>query len=970
VSGGNPNYTYLWQPSGGNSSAASNLSGGTYSVTVTDANGCTTVATVAVNSNGTSNAIFSVNTVCLGQQTNFTDQSTSSGTITGWSWNFGDGNTSTQQNPVHTYTASGTYTATLTVTDNNGCTSTVTNVVTVNPQPSANFSSTTVCLGTATQFTDLSSGGATTWSWNFGDGNTSTQQNPSNNYSAAGNYTATLTLSAAGGCTATVSYPVTVYPQPTAVFSVTTVCLGNATQFTDLSTGGASSWSWNFGDGNTSTQQNPSHTYSASGTYTATLNVTSSPGNCTSIVSQVVTVYPQPVASFTATSVCINNPTQFTDLSTGGATSWSWNFGDGNTSTQQNPSNTYAAAGNYTVTLVVTSSPGGCTNTISQPVTVYAQASANFSATTVCVNTPATQFTDLSTGASTWSWNFDDPASGPLNTSALQNPSHVYSTAGNYSVTLIVASGQGCADTIVIPVTVNPKPAAAFNVSMVCFNNPTVFTDQSGGNPVQWDWDFGDTPPATSNLQNPSHTYYAPGTYTATLIVTNASGCKDTIQQVVTVNPLPMANFSSNTVCFGNPTCFTDLSTISSGNVTGWSWNFGDPSSPNNISNLQNPCHVFTAPGNYVVILTATSNNGCQSTTNLPVIVNSLPVASFTAPAVCLNANTVFNNTSTNSSSWYWDFGDGGNSTLQNPIHVYQGFGTYVVTLIASSSAGCLDTVIDTLTVYALPVVNFKSDTVCFGKPSSFTDLSIVPLGTVGAWNWNFGDPASGANDTSSLQNPVHVFSAPGTYTVTLTVTSNNGCVSTLSMQAMVYALPNADFSYDPASPLQLADLAEFTDLSSGGASQWNWWFGDDSTAASQNPTHLYGDTGVYIITLAIVDNHGCVDTIQKPLEVADYTFYIPNAFSPNGDGRNDFFFGVGIGIREYEMWIFDRWGNRIFYCTKQGLPQMIPCLWDGKVDSGFSDTKVQEDVYVWKVRLINIFDKEFNYVGTVTAVR
>ena len=968
VSGGSTPYTYLWTPGNYTSQNISNVPAGNYNVTVTDANGCTVTAAVAVNTVGSAAAAFTANTVCLGQLTNFTDQSTSSGTITGWSWNFGDGNTSTLQNPVNTYTASGNYTVTLTATDNSGCVSTITNVITVNPQPAVNFSSTTVCLGSATQFTDLSTGGGTAWSWNFGDGNTSTQQNPSNTYIAAGNYTTTLTVTGPGGCTANIAYPVTVYPQPAAAFNVTAVCLGNPTQFTDLSTGGASSWSWNFGDGNTSTQQNPSNTYTASGTYTATLNISANPGGCTSTVSQVVTVYPQPVANFSATSVCITNPTQFTDLSTGGASSWSWNFGDGNTSTQQNPSNTYAAAGNYTATLTVTGT-GGCTATIAIPVTVFSVAAANFAATTVCVNTPATQFTDQSTGASTWSWNFGDQNSGPQNTSASQNPSHAYAAAGNYSVTLIVSSGQGCADTIILPVTVNPMPAAAFTVTTVCFNNPTVFTDQSGGNPVLWDWDFGDS--FTDTQQNPSHTYNAAGSYTATLISTNAFGCNDTVQVPVTVNPLPLANFAAPPVCLGTPTCFNDLTTISSGNITGWSWNFGDPNmGAGNISNLQNPCVTYTAAGTYMVILTSTSNTGCQSTVNLPITVNGPPAAAFTASNVCLNALTNFTDGSTNASQWNWDFGDSYTSTLQNPSHTYLGYGNYIVTLIITSGPGCMDTVTDTITVYPLPVVSFTSDSVCVGNPTSFSDLSFVSNGSISTWNWNFGDPASGANNISTQQNPTHVYTAPGPYNVTLTISSNNGCVSTITLQALVYSLPNADFSYAPVSPLGLTDAASFTDLSTGGAVQWGWWFGDGDSAVVQNPIHLYGDTGVYIITLAVMDNHGCVDTIHRPLEVLDYTFYIPNAFSPNGDNVNEYFFGQGIGIREYEMWIFDRWGNRIFYCNVNGLPQSYPCRWNGKVDGGLSDQKVQEDVYVWKVHIVNVFDKTFDYVGHVTAVR
>lgn len=970
VSGGTAPFTYSWFPGGGNGATASNLCAGTYSVTVTDAANCTSVASVTITTSGSATAAFSNNTVCLGQTTVFTDQSTSTGSITNWNWNFGNGNTSTLQHPTQTYTAAGTYTVTLTVTDNNGCVSTTSNIVTVNPQPAANFTSTTVCWGIPTQFTNTSTGGGASWVWNFGDGSTSTQQNPSHTYAAAGNYTATLIVTGPGGCASNIAYPVTVYPQPVAAFSVTTVCLGQPTLFTDQSTGGViSSWNWNFGNGNTSTLQNPSHTYAASGNYTATLNVTASPGGCASNVSQVVTVYPQPVTSFSATSVCINNPTQFTDLSSGGGISWNWNFGDGNTSTNQNPSHTYTSSGSYNVTLVVTASPGGCSDTISQSVTVYSRPTANFSATTVCVNTPSTQFTDLSVGASSWNWNFGDPPSGPLNTSTQQSPSHAYSMAGNYSVTLIVANVQSCADTIVLPVTVHPKPVASFSATTVCFNNPTVFTNFSWGNTVSWSWAFGDG--NTSTIQNPSHTYNTAGSFSVTLISTDVNGCKDTAQMPITVHPLPITNFSATTVCFGYPTCFNDLTTISAGNISGWSWNFGDPNlGQSNISNNQNSCITYTASGTYMVVLTTTSNNGCQNTVNLPVTVHPQPMASFSATTVCLNKPTFFTNTSTGSVQWDWNFGDGGTSILQNPMHTYLGYGNYVVTLVVTSAAGCADTVMDTITVHPLPVVNFSFDTVCVGDPTTFSDLSFIPSATIAGWSWNFGDPFSGGNNISSVQNPSHVFSASGTFSVTLSVSSNNGCVNSVTLQTVVHPLPVADFTYNPVSPVGLTDVVSFTDLSSGGVVQWEWFFGDGDSSVAQHPSHLYGDTGVYIITLLVTNNNGCKDTVRLPVEVLDYTFYIPNAFTPNGDDINDFFYGVGMGIVEYEMWIFDRWGNRIFYCKKHGLPQEFPCLWNGKVDGGFSEERVQEDVYVWKVHLVNVFKKEYDYVGHVTVVR
>ncbi|HEY4798032.1 MAG TPA: PKD domain-containing protein, partial [Bacteroidia bacterium] len=843
----------------------------------------------------------------------------------------------------------GTYS--ITITDANGCSATTSVNIT---QPAAltatNSQVNILCNGGNNGSASVNaSGGAAAYTYLWSNA----QTDASITGLVSGNYSVNITD--ANGCAFPVSFFIT---QPTAVTATTSATSefcnqGNGTATANASGGtGTLSYLWN-----PTSQTTQTATGLSAGNYT--LTVTDANGCTFTNIRPVGTIGGPTANAGPSAAICSGNSTP---LNASGGGNYLWTPSAGlSSATIANPIANPTATTTYTLTVT---DVNGCFSTATTTVSVNQVPVSNFSGATVCANTPPTQFNNLSTGATSWNWNFGDPSSA-ANTSVLQNPSHIYTAAGTYSVTQI-SYNAGCADTIIKTITVDAQPVSTFSATTACFNNPTLFTDLSTGNPVLWNWSFGDNTDTT--LQNPSHTYNASGTYPVTLIATSANGCKDTFLTIVVVNPLPFSNFSSTTVCVGSPTCFSDSTKISSGSITGWSWNFGDPTCGNNISNFQNPCHTYCAPGNYVVLLTGTSNNGCQSTTNHTVSVLSPPVAAFTSNNVCLTSSTSFANTSTNSIQWAWNLGDGTTSNLQNPVHTYLGYGSYVVTLIASSGGSCKDTISDTVTVYALPVVNFTSDTVCIGRPTTFADLSFVPSGLVTSWQWDFGDPASG-NNTSTVQSPNHIFSASGNFNVTLHVVSDKGCSSTVSLPVKVYAAPNANFSYLPVSPLQLTDIAEIKDLSTGGAISWAWTFGDGDSSHLQNPSHIYGDTGIYIITLAIVSNHGCVDTIKYPIEILDYSFYMPQAFTPNGDGHNDFFFGKGIGIVEYEMWIFDRWGNRVFYCKVNDLPQSLPCQWDGKMDGG-SDLISQQDVYVWKVHMKNVFSKEFDFVGNVTLIK
>lgn len=498
------------------------------------------------------------------------------GSIAGYAWTFGDGATSSQPSPTHVYAAAGSFTAMLEVTDDDGAKSQVSVDVEVsapaNAPPTATASATPIS-GRAPLVVTFTGSGAdsdgtiASYAWMFGDGGTSTQQNPTHTYATSGNFIATLTVTDNGGAMGSTTVAITAgNNQPPTANASATPTSGKAPLAVAFTGNGSdpdgtiASYAWAFGDGGTSGSQNPSHTFVSPGNYSATLTVTDNNGataSSTVSISAVANQPPTAAASATPTSglapLAVNFTGSASDLD-GTIASYAWSFGDGGTASVPNPSHTYVTAGNYTATLTVTDNNGA---TGSSSVAISATTAGNQPPTAGASATPTSgkaplvvAFTGSGTDSdgtiASYAWSFGDGG-----TSNSQNPSHTYSSPGNYTATLTVTDNGGAtgSSTVGISVTVNLPPTATASGTPTSGSAPlnVTFTGSgadSDGTIASYAWTFGDG--GTSSTQNPTHTYASAGSYTATLTVTDNNGATGSSGVGITVsaptNPPPVAN--------------------------------------------------------------------------------------------------------------------------------------------------------------------------------------------------------------------------------------------------------------------------------------------------------------------------------------------------------------------------------------------------------------------------------------------
>jgi len=868
--------------------------------------------------------------------------------------------------------SAGGVTLTLSSINNGSCPQSVDSMkITITPAPVVNAGTNiAICNGAmATPLNGSVSGGSTTGIWNTLGSGTFTPNDTTLNAtynlsvadSTAGNVSLVLTSTHNGSCSV-VRDTVLI-----TLNSIATVLAGNDTSICSNSngvtlhgaiTGGSATGLW---------------TSSGSGLFTpndSTLNATYQPSaaditaghvmltlaathNCVNNKDSLkLTIAPAPIVN-AGSNIIICNGTMSTALSgtvTGGAGTGVWNsLGSGtfapNDSTLNATYNLSAAdsiAGH--VSLILTSTHNGSCSAAADTISIIFNPITVTSAghdTTVCSGATSVPLHGTVSGSSaTGIWSTIGTGTfTPNNTTLTSTYTPSATDISNGSVTLVLTSTNNCvnpSDTMKITFASTATVNAGTDQT-ICSSNVIALSGSVTATSVGH-WSTVGSGTFTPNDSTLNATYTPAitdnDTLTFVLAVNQGSSCgivRDTM--VVYRNGQPHAAFSVNNACLGQSVSFTDNSTTNAGTINNWHWSFGT----GDTSSLQNPSYTYTTSGTHTVQLLVSAGINCKDSITKIVNIHPVPVPAFTLSTNCMSDSVVFINNSNISqgtiASWSWNFGDGHNSISQNPHHLYDSLATYTVSLTAVSDSGCSASITHTLTVHPSPLAGFVAQSNCLTLMVNFKDTSKVILpDSISSYNWSFGDGA-----TSVVTNPSHTYTTSGTYTVLLQVQSGNGCKDTATKVITTGQPVVAQYTPDGGNYNVHQDI-DFTSQSTGAAT-YNWNFGDNSTASTlPNPSHGYNLAGTYTVTLVATNSMGCSDTVRHTFEVNPSGHNVPTGFTPNGDGLNDYFYIMGGPFDQYDLRVFNEWGQQIFMSNSQSDK------WDGTING----TKQPEGTYMY----------------------
>jgi len=906
-----------------------------------------------------------------------------------YNWDFGDGYTSSQANPVHIFlnetTEEKLFDVVLHARSIFGCHDSATAQMLVYPQSISEFSvdAQSVCSNQSVQFTNESVN-AVNYFWDFGsEYGIVAALNPSQTFTNTTDKTqyfpVKLITSSSYGCTDTAVRYITSYPLPNSQLDINTAEGCHPLSVRMQTEEGATTYKWSYGDGTSEIGSNEMvHVFenisSLDKAFNLSLEVTSS-DNCKSTIDTIITVNPSPVAEFSIDNHegCAPVPVKILNTSKG-VSSYSWDYGDGNADSHSSAlfdytfDNTSDAQQSYIVNLAV-ESPNGCTDAYSESVIVYPKLEASFTAPRLESCSPfIISFDNTSYGAHSYAWK----ANGDV-FSTNANASNSFINEGTdaelYDIKLVASSVYGCVDeSDITTLRVNPRPVADFDIDMPSGCSPfdlQIDNNTSGATSYNWEFSNGENTEGNISSYLFENTSTEIDKITMNLIANNSYNCPDTSIQTVTVFPEVTANFSAFPLSGCSP-LDVEFNNSSSASASRFKWDFGDGKE----ATISEPDHTFEASS--VVSLTAITDYGCESTETKNIEVFQTPAPDFALSSTYLHLpeSTVLVDNKTDGDWVYnWYFGDGTflrNVTDPEP-HDFQNAGEYTVELIAYGSNGCQDTVSQTVVIVeAYILVDYDSSYAgCSPVKATFTNKSE----NAEWYSWDFGD-----GTVSSEENPSHLYEVPGTYVVELRAGNGTSVQVSRKHTVVVYPIPEAGFTVAPAEVyLPDADVNFYNQSENGDT--FKWVFGDGNADEAFETSHQYTEEGVYDVYLHVESEMGCSDSLWQVGAVTvkqkcDLLF--PNAFTPAENEisgvyqpdipevTNDIFHPVYENIIEYNLQIFDRWGELVFESND------VNEGWNGFYKGVLS----KQDTYVWQVEATCLGGRRISDSGSVTLMR
>ncbi|WP_340153605.1 PKD domain-containing protein [uncultured Marivirga sp.] len=702
-----------------------------------------------------------------------------------------------EESPVPFFSQPGTYPITLTATHPNGNTASITKEITVTENQAPDIAFTTgdnLCIANAVEFESQSTAELNSYQWDFGDGEISTEANPNHTFATAGTYAVKLSVSDTSGCSNLFVDSVQVFEQPVPDFQASaqgSVCSQKPIVFDNLTTlPTEATFFWEFGDGNTSTEENPEHIYQEAGEYIVIQSINMA--GCEVEKTDTISVNPGPIVAFQTANNCLGEILQFENTSQGDfLESFQWDFGDGTQSTQTNPSHLYDTAGTYNVQLTALTS-NGCDFTISQDVNIQPLASVAFEAEVACANQPV-QFSEqvniAVSNITDYFWDFG--VSGTqTDVSAEANPTFAFPASGSYNVRLQVSTSDGCTTDTTQTIMVNALPQPDFEFENSCINESRLFTPQNSANITAHFWELQNAQGEilqSSQSENFAYLFSKAGNYQLTYRQENENLCSNAITKSFTINELPEPDFAWGTACAGEAVEFENLTDLNGNNLKKYNWSIDGEV----ISTDARPQYVFENSGDYLLSLQVETQGGCVQSVSKEISISPAPTAFFeltqnigaypftlsTSPSgqdyplegiigVSSKLPTTNSQLPTSSSrsddsqtgsSYVWLLGNDTISNSQELNYTITQPGTYLLGLILTNEAGCSDEYYEQIRVRE-PSLDVSLSNLRVSKDDEFTTfvLNISNRGSLVPDRIDLDVDLGSYSVTESLETPLY----------------------------------------------------------------------------------------------------------------------------------------------------------------------------------------------------------------------